>query len=155
METLSYFNVKYTPRVSLILLAVEKIKLENSIFFFLLFLMHNSKHLQRIRTIGIPNDCSIMRDYSFLGQSCMQAKIGELRLKTHVTDFYTPFCVYLRTQLEKYRSYKQLYLTNDYSTIGDIYFLGQNCMQDTIGELWIQTFIQPLFDMTFCAYLHP
>ena len=30
------------------------------------------------------------------------------------------------------------YLANDCSTIVDIYSLGQSCIRDTIGELWIQ-----------------
>ena len=40
---------------------------------------------------------------------------------------------------------RMLYLTNDCSTIGEIYFLGYNCMRDTIGKLWIQTRIATSF----------
>ena len=44
----------------------------------------------------------------------------------------TTFCVYLHSQLKKYR------LSNDCSTIGDVYFLCWSWMRDTTDELWLQ-----------------
>ena len=54
----------------------------SSSFFFV---MHNSKTVWRIRAIYTPNDFSTVRDFPFLGWSCMQAKIGELWLQTRIT----------------------------------------------------------------------
>ena len=40
---------------------------------------------------------------------------------------------------------RMFYLSNDCSTIGDIYSLGQSCIWDTIDELWIKTRIPTIF----------
>ena len=37
------------------------------------------------------------------------------------------------------------YLSNDCSTIGEVYFFSYSCMWDTIGELWLQTRITVSF----------
>ena len=39
------------------------------------------------------------------------------------------------------------YILNDYSTMGDIYYLGQTWMWDTTGELWLQTRIAELDEL--------
>ena len=73
MKILSYFNVKYTLRVLLILLTVEKIKYENvDLLFFLssssfFSFTHNSETGGCIQTICTPNDYSTIRDVPFLG----------------------------------------------------------------------------------------
>ena len=44
------------------------------------------------------NDYSNNRDFPFVGYSCMCAKIGELRLQTHIiVSFQYAICVYLYT----------------------------------------------------------
>ena len=58
-ETLRYSNVKYTPRISLVLLTVKKIEREISLVLsslFFLSLMHNSKTVKHIQTICTPNN---------------------------------------------------------------------------------------------------
>ena len=49
---------------------------------------------------------------------------------------------------------RTFYLSNDNSTIEDIYFLGYSCMRDTIDELWFQARIATFFRYDICAYLH-
>ena len=46
---------------------------------------------------------------------------------------------------------KTFYLSNDCSTIRDIYSLGYSCMHNTMGELWIQTHITTTFWYILCA----
>ena len=75
--------------------------------------------------ICTPNNCSAIKHYSFLGQSCIQAKISKLWFKAHVTDsFCMPFCAYYVHMLKTKGCIKTLYLTKDCSTSGDMYFLG-------------------------------
>ena len=51
-------------------------------------------------------------------------------------------------------SIRMLYLSNEYSTIGDIYFLGWSYMWDTISDLWIQTGIATSFQYDiFCLLM--
>ena len=81
-------------QVPLILLTVEKINVKISILFFFLLLsfshsfffslMHNSKSIGHIPTILTANDWTAIRDFLFLGYSCMWAKIYELWLQTCV-----------------------------------------------------------------------
>ena len=87
MKTISYCNVKYARRLPLLLLTVENIECENFDFVLLssfipfFSFMHNSNTVQCIHKICTPNDCSTIRDFPFLGQSCMQAKISKLWLQ--------------------------------------------------------------------------
>ena len=60
----------------------------------------------------------------------------------------------LHEQLEQQRLYKDAVPKNDCSIIEDMYFLGYNGMQNTIGELWIQTGIATCFQCDICVYLH-
>ena len=47
------------------------------------------------------------------------------------------------------------YISNDCSTIGDVYFLCQSLMQDMIGELSLKKALQSLSNKTFvCTYMH-
>ena len=47
--------------------------------------------------------------------------------------------------LKNKRCIRTFYLSNDCSTIGNIYFLVYSCIPDTIGELWLQTRITIAF----------
>ena len=132
MKNLSYSNVSSTPRVSSLLLTIEKIEREKFrfcvfytfyIFSFYLFsffsLTHNSK------TVG-PNHCSSIRDFC-----CCS---------THLAVFsYMPFvCGYI-DNLNTKTPITMLYLSIDFSKIGDICFLGLSCLKVMIRKVWIQT----------------
>ena len=90
MKTLSYSYVKYSPRVPLILLAVEEIKCKNFDFVLLLLLLsffsltHNSNCT--LYTICTPNNSSKTVSYG--------PKHASLCLS------YLPFCAYLQAQLK-------------------------------------------------------
>ena len=48
-----------------------------------------------------------------------------------------------------------LYILNNCSTIGDVYFLSWSWMRDMIGELWLPTCIAVLFNKPYVhAYMH-
>ena len=133
MKTLRYSNVKYTPRVPLICCTVEKIKCE--IFDFVLLFSSFFPHTYLKKCIAytmifIPNNCSTIRDFPFLGQSCMRAKVGKLSLQTHITDslLHGNFVHTYTHNLKTKGRIKTHNLTNDCSTIEDIYFLGYSCM---------------------------
>ena len=151
MKTFSYSNVKYTLRVLLILLTVEKIERENFHFVVLLlsFLscITQKLYMQRIRVICTPNKCSTVRDL-FLGCSCMWAKIGKLWLQTRVAvSFAYAVCACLHTQLE---NFIKVVLPMEPLLYYWRYLLsGLSCMRDTNDELSIETRTQPLSDTTF------
>ena len=120
------------------------------LFFFVLLsfffsITHNSKGIQCIRTICTPNDYTTIRDLPFLCQSCMWARINKLwpQKRVMVAFLYAVLCVitctlYMHNSKTKGRV-RMVYLSNDCSTIGDMYSFGQSCMWDTISELWILT----------------
>ena len=79
----------------------------------------------------------------------MRANFSELWFQTRVAVYflYAISCVITRTSPKlKGRSYKDIQ-PNDFSTMGDIYFLGWSCICGTIGEFVIQTRICSLFPM--------
>ena len=84
-------------------------------FFFLSFFsfVHNSKTVQYTKMICTLNDCSEMFVFCFRA-AC------ELRLVSYVCtyahNFKTTGCIWT------------FYISNNCSTIGDVYFLGKSCM---------------------------
>ena len=116
-------------------------------FLFFSFPSHNSKSILLIWTICTPNDCSAIRDLPFLGYSCMRTKINKLWPQTHVAVafLYAILCIITHTARKLKVVWGRFYLSNDCSTIGDIYSLDWSCMWDMISELWIQTRITTTF----------
>ena len=97
MKTLSYSNVKYTLRITLILLTVEKIEHEN--FDFVLFLfpyaqlknymaytnnMHTKRLLSEIFFVWVRAACKLR-----------WASYGSKHTSRSLSDM--PFCMYLHT----------------------------------------------------------
>ena len=64
--------------------------------------------------------------------------------QTSRSIFYKPFCAYLHNSKTK-GHVRTFYLLKDCSTVGDIYFLGHSCIQDSMVELWIQVCITASF----------
>ena len=98
--SLSYSTVKSTLIVLLTSIKFEKIKHENFDFVHFLssFSAHNSKIIQYMQILKIPNDCSANRDYSYLfGASYeLYARLVSYGLKTvcprHFTFLLEHFC---------------------------------------------------------------
>ena len=61
-------------------------------------------------------------------------------------------CTYMHNPKTK-GCIRVFYLTNNRSTVRDIYLLGQRCMRDTISELWIQTCITGSFQCVILCIL--
>ena len=104
MKTISYSNVKYSPRILLTLLTVVKNQTWKFWFCsfllsFFFFLIHNSNTVWHIWMICTQNYDSTIIDFPFLGWSFMRAKIGELWLQTCITvSFqYAIFCLFTHT----------------------------------------------------------
>ena len=77
MKTLSYSNVKYSPRVPLLLLTVEEIERENIDFIDVVVVVllllsffsikHKLKSIHHIQMICTTNECSAIKALPFLG----------------------------------------------------------------------------------------
>ena len=121
----------YSSKVPLLLLTVEKIECEN--FDFALFLlsfffsmMHNSKSLQCIWTIRTPNESASISDFPFLVRAAceLHCKIDKLWPQTliAVAFLYAIFFLHIYKHNSKSKGcIRMFYLSNDCSTIGDIY----------------------------------
>ena len=75
--------------------------------------------------IHTQNECITARDLPFLGWSCLQAKIDELWHQTQVAMalLYANVCNYMHNSKTK-GGMRMFYLSNDCSTMGDVYSLG-------------------------------
>ena len=138
MKTLSYSKIKYTPRVPLILITVEKIEHQIfdfifllsfflSFFFFLFFflsLTHKSKSIRRIRKSAHQATALLSEIILFLARASRQLRSPSYGLKRTSRTLSIRYfgCSYAHNSKTKGRI-KTLYLTNNCSTIGDIYFL--------------------------------
>ena len=165
MKTLSYSKVKYTPRVPLILLTVEKIAREDFylvLSFFLSFLLLfpytytcNSKVYDLYEQSSHQTTALLSEMILFLIRAACELRLASYGSKRmSQTLFYVRHFVrtYMCNSKTKDRI-RMLYLTNNCSTVRDIYFLGLNCMQDTTGELWIQTRIATSFQSDILCIL--
>ena len=103
MKTLSYSYVKYSPRVSLLLLTVEKIERESFDFalllllsFFLSFfsIMHNSKVYSVYEQSAHQTNALLSEIFLFWVRTACKAKI-ELWLQMHikVAFLYAILCI--------------------------------------------------------------
>ena len=136
MKTLSYSDVKYTPRVPLSLLTVKKIKSENLDYVVLLLLSQflvlslRHKYMQKrighiyVQMIYTPNDCCTIRDFPFL----VRAAATELRSVNYGSQHTSQFfhvCHCVRTYIYNLKTkghVRMLFLSNDCSTIKDTVF---------------------------------
>ena len=98
MKTLSYSNVKYTTRVPLILSQSRKSNMKISILSFF-SLRRNTKTVWRIRMIWTPNNYSTIRDFLFLGESYIQAKISELWPQTYIAASFWHTILWVLTHI--------------------------------------------------------
>ena len=91
MKTFNYSNVKYTPRIALILLIVKEIECEIFDLFFLSSSFPPSiaqqVYIWHIWTIFTPNDCTTTRDDSFLIRAACKLRSASYGSK-HVTDSF-------------------------------------------------------------------
>ena len=68
---------------------------------------------------------------------------------------YAILCVLARTTRKLRVVYiSTFHISNDCSTIGDVYSLDSKCVRATIIELWLQTHISCSFRLAISAYLH-
>ena len=114
MKTLSYSKVKYTSRVSLILMTVEKIEHENFDFvlfllsFFLSFFLSSfpSRITQKVYGVyersGHHKTALLPEIILFLVIVACELRLVSYGLINHtsLTLFYMQFCAYLHAQLE-------------------------------------------------------
>ena len=114
-EILSYFNIQYTCSQSCINPSHSREKWTWKFRLSFLFLpsfssfMHNSKTVQCILAICMPNECFTIRDFLLLKYNCMLTKIREL---------------YMAPNTHHSRRVWTFYLSNDCCTIGDVFYLG-------------------------------
>ena len=120
-----------TTRVPLILLTVEKIESEN--FNFVLFFLLSSSSFPLCITQKIHGVCKCSAQqtttllpeiFLFLVRAACVVYRRVMAQNTSQTPFFTHF---VRTYVHNSKTkdhIRMLYLTNDCSTIGDIYFLG-------------------------------
>ena len=131
-ENLIYCNAKCTPKVPLILLTVEKIKCKKNwfcSFFVSPFSSFPSCIAHKVYCIyeqyAHQTTALLSEIFLFLFKTACKVRLASYGSKhTSWNFFLMPFCACLHAWLEDERSYKKLYLTNDLSTNGDIYFLG-------------------------------
>ena len=129
----------------------SSIKPPHSCYFsFFFFITHNSNSIQHIGTVCIPSDCTTIRDLPFLGQSYVRATCVRSTSYGPKNTRHSGFPIhhFMHNYMHKSKSkgrIRTFYLSNDCSTVRNIYFLGQSGMRDTIGKLWIQTCIITTF----------
>ena len=155
MKTLSYFNLKHSPRVPLVSFTVEKIRRENFYFVLSFFfsIIHNSKSIWRIQTILTLNERSTIEDLPFVDESWMRAKIIKLWPQTHiaVAFIYGILCVNTRTTWK-------LKVAQGCCTYGTIALLSEISilLVRAVCEIWSVSYgskyaSRPLSDTTFCV----
>ena len=135
-------NVKYTPRVPLIFLTMEKIKCENFDFvvvFFSVFFSFPSCITQKLHSIykqSAHQITAVLSEIFLSLVSGMQAKISELWLQTLIAGSFRDDILSVLTHTTwKLKVIKGHYLLKDCSTIRYIYFLGYSCVQNMTAEL--------------------
>ena len=166
MKTLSYFNVKYNPRVPLILLTLRKSNVKIFIFFFFLssflssFPSHITQKVYSVYKLSAHQTTALLSKFLlFLVRAECKLKSASYGFKhTSQTCFCMPFCACLHAQLENEASYKDTqHLKKTTALLLEIH----------VSILWIRAVCkirsvsygskcvsQPLSDMTFCAYLN-
>ena len=129
MKTLRCSNLKYTTKAPLILLTVNQIEREISIFFFPFFLPFPSCITKKLCGISKRSahqtNALLLENLLFLVGAACELRLASYGSK-HVLQSlsHMPFCVYLQAHSKTKGFIKTFYLSNNCSTIGDIYSLG-------------------------------
>ena len=130
MTTLTYFNVQYTPRVSLILLTTEKIECENFNFvlvsFFFLFLLDKLKNYAAYTSVLYAKPLLYYHRSYFSWLELHASKDRQIMIPNTLHGLF-PICHFVRKYTHNTKTkvhIRTFYLSNDCSTVGDIYSLG-------------------------------
>ena len=101
---LSISMVKYTPRVPLILLTVQKIECENFnlvlSFYFLSFPHAWLKNMPHLQTTCTPNGCFTTRDFFLWLELYASWDWQVMDWNIHSRLFFVPFCVYFTQKFQ-------------------------------------------------------
>ena len=135
MKVLNYSYVKYSPRVPLLLLIVNKIRRDNFDLFFFLFLSFflssclPSPITQKVFSVyersGHQTTALSSKIFLFLGRAACELRSTSLAPNAHRSGFPILHIVHNYTHNPKTNGrMRMFYPLNDFSTIGDIYSLG-------------------------------